>query len=226
MTIRFWTDRAQLFVLHVLLRLVDLALLLVRPRVLYAYLVIWFLEWRCSPYRWPTSFEAIRVTRRAGQTLQELVYGETPLCTGVWLLHRAGLRRGDHFVDLCAGRGRALLAARWLGARATGFEILREHVDLVAAPLAIAGAAMHAGDGAKANLCDATHVYLTWTGFTEATTQRFCELLHKMGSGTRVIAIDRPVPGTNFETISRHDVVYTWGRVPVWVQEYRREPPC
>jgi hypothetical protein len=220
--VHFWTDRARLFAYLFLLRVADLLLLLPRPRLLYAYLVIWFLELRHSPYRWPRSFEAIRLSRQAGQSPRELVYGETPLVTGVWLFWRAGLRRGHHLVDPCAGRGRALLAARWLGARATGYELLREHVELVTRPLRWAGVSLVHGDGATADLRGASHVYLTWTGHSQHSRARFETGLQAIPAGSRVIAIDAPVGDTErFRVVSRHEPLFTWGHVPVWVLERR-----
>ena len=89
--------RLYAMLLDVLSRLGDLAVLLWRPRLLLPYLGLW---------------------------LREAMYGETPVHTALWLFWKAGLGKGGQLVDLGAGRGRTLLAARWLGAGARGVELL------------------------------------------------------------------------------------------------------
>ena len=109
-------------------RVLDVVVLLPWPRLLWAYLRIWGAElWR-SPYKWPRSFEARRVVQASGQTLRELMYGEVLVSTCAWVLARAGVGKGSSLVDVGAGRGRALLAARLRGAGARGVELWEPHV--------------------------------------------------------------------------------------------------
>ncbi|MFC1609590.1 class I SAM-dependent methyltransferase [Myxococcota bacterium] len=215
-------DRVQLLVFRVGLRACDLIVLILRPRLLGTYLRLFWLEIRHSPYKWPRSFEATLARTQSGQGVRELVYGETPVVTGIWLFRRAGVDERSKLVDLGAGRGRALIAARWLGAQARGVELLAEHVRLVSGPLGRAGIALEAGDGADADLSDATHVYLTWTGLNQLTRDRFVERLETCQPGTRVIAVDAPVEHDSFTTLSRHDLLFPWGSLPVWIHERDR----
>lgn len=216
---RFWYERAQVLALNVVFRMLDLALLVCRPRLLVAYLSMWRAELRYNPYCWPKSFEAVRRAQAAGQSLREYMYGETPLVTGLWIFWRAGVRRTSHVYDLGAGRGRALLAARWLGARATGIELWPEHVRASAHAMRWAGAEMRNADAACTDLHTATHVFLPWTGIEPATRARWETHLATQLSGTaRIIAIDYPVRIVDCATQVQLSPWFTWGPASVWIQ--------
>jgi len=215
----FWYERAGLMAVNLLARALDLLLLVGRPCLAYAYLRLWTAEWVRNPYRWPRSFEAVRIARSAAQSPREFLYGETPLVSALWIFWRAGVGRRSHLYDLGAGRGRALLAARWLGARATGVELLPEHVALVREPLARVGVELFEGDAASVSLRPATHVYLPWTGLEPATRARWEARLDTLPVGTRIIAIDYPVALARAHTLARLEPWFSWGRAPVWLQE-------
>jgi SAM-dependent methyltransferase len=205
----------------VVCRGLDLVLLLGRPSLIRPYLAIWIAEWARSPYRWPKSFEAIREARAANKDLRELMYGETPLCTAVWLLWRAGLGRGGRLLDIGAGRGRALLGARYLGAEAVGVELRSEHVEVVRTALERAGAHLQVGQGASADLCGVTHVLLNWCAFSERSRQEITARLGQAAPGTRLLAVTRPVQPEQWATVARHRGLFTWGTERVWIQERR-----
>ncbi|NMO16358.1 class I SAM-dependent methyltransferase [Pyxidicoccus fallax] len=208
-------------VLELLTRLGDLAVVVWRPRLVAPYLGLWLREVLVSPYRVRRSFELTRLLHASGQTFNELMYGETPLHTAVWLFRKAGLDGGGRLVDLGAGRGRTLLAARWLGAQALGVELLQAHVALAAGPLKRAGAELVQGDAAHADLQDATHVFTNWTALTPETRARLIERFRTCRPGTRILTVTRPVEAPGFTVLSRHWLLFTWGIEQVWVQEYR-----
>jgi len=212
--------RAVNLVIELAGRLLDLLVLLPRPPLLWAYLRLWGAElWR-SPYRWPRSFEAHRVVQAAGQSVRELMYGEVLVATLLWVLARAGAGRGSTLVDAGAGRGRALLAARLLGAGARGVELWEPHVRAAARALARVGARLEAGDAARANYSDATHVLLNWCAYSEETRRKVTSrLLQTCRPGTRFVAITRPVEGPGVRTLSRHTGLFTWGFERIFVQE-------
>lgn len=218
--LEFVVLRVSVLVIALVSRIADLLLLLWRPLLLLAYLRIWLAEWTRSPYRYPVSFESRRAIQGTGQSVNELCYGETPMFSALWLFRKAGLKRGDCLVDIGAGRGRALLAARWLGARARGVELLRDHVIPVAPSLRRAGAELSLGDAGTAPLEDATHVYLNWCAFSPETKRRIVEQLLRTRPGTRVIATTRPIDDPRFVQRSRHRALYTWGTEAVWIQEH------
>lgn len=192
-------------------RLLDLTLLLARPRLLPVYGALWWAELFRSPYHWPRSFEAVRQVKESGQSLRELMYGEAPVFSAVWLMWRAGVRRGARVLDLGAGRGRVLIAARWLGAHARGIELRPEHVRPVQPALARAGATLEVGDAMKAEWGEPTHVFLNWLAFADATRSQLVARLGALPSCPRVIAVGPEVTGGSFTRQSRHWVLMTWG---------------
>lgn len=214
--IRLWS-----MVLDVLTRLGDLAVLVWRPRLLFPYLRLWLREALVSPYRIRRSFDLTLLLQSSGQVFKELMYGETPVHTALWLFHKAGLGRDGHLVDLGAGRGRTLIAARWLGARARGVELLPGHVAIASGPLKRAGAELVTGDATLADLSGATHVFTNWTALTPETRARLIERLRTCRPGTRVLTVTRPVESHGFTVLSRHRVLFTWGLEDVWLHEYR-----
>jgi hypothetical protein len=209
----------QTLVFAFLQRATDLLLLVVRPSLLRPYLAIWWAERRRSPYRARRSFEVVRALRQTDQRFRELIYGEIPLLTAVLAFRRAGVRRGSRLVDLGAGRGRALIAARWLGAEVRGIELLEAHVTPVAPALARAGIALELGNMLEADLSSATHVFSDWVAFSSETKARLVTRLRTCASGTRVIVVRQPLEDPAFAPRSRRWMLFTWGVEPVWIYE-------
>lgn len=216
--------RVYVLVLEFFTRAVDVLVLLARPRLLRPYLGIWLAELMHSPYRFRRSFEVVRVLRESGQGLRELLYGETPLFTAVGLFRRAGVGQGSRVMDLGAGRGRVLLAARWLGAEAHGVELLADHVASVAGQLKPAGITLTVGDATRADLGEATHVFTNWTALTPETKARLTERFRTCRPGTRFVVVTRPIEGPDFVQLGRYRRLFTWGFEAVWLQEYRPGP--
>ncbi|HVE87724.1 MAG TPA: class I SAM-dependent methyltransferase [Myxococcales bacterium] len=212
--------RAVNLVIEAVGRVLDVAVLLVRPRLLWAYLRVWGAElWR-SPYRWPRSFEARRVVQAAGQTLRELMYGEVLVATGAYVLARAGVGRASTLLDVGAGRGRALLAARLRGARARGVELWEPHVRAVGKALEGAGVTLEVGDATQVDYGGATHVLLNWCAFSDETKARVtARLLETCRPGTRFIAVTRAIQGERFRLLSTHTTLFSWGLEKVFIQE-------
>lgn len=212
--VRIWS-----VLLEVITRLGDLLLILWRPRLVPPYLSLWLREALASPYRARRSFDVVRALHASGQHFRELIYGETPVHTAVWLFKQAGLDSTSLLVDLGAGRGRVLLAARWLGARARGVELLEQHVSLASGLVSRAGAELLLGDATQADLSDATHVFINWTALAPETRERLIERLRTCRPGTRVLTVTRPVEGPGFILRSRHWLLFTWGLEHVWIHE-------
>jgi hypothetical protein len=213
--------RVSVLLISLCTRVADVLVLLWRPRLLGAYLRVWLAEFVHSPYRLAATFEVVRVLKSSAQDMRELVYGETPVATAVWVFRQAGLGRGGRLVDVVAGRGRALLGARWLGAEARGVDLLERHVSSVSGAMRAAGISLVVGDATREDLSDATHVYLAWTCLSPETKARVLERLRTCRPGTRLITVTRPVESPDFPAVSRHRVLFTWGFEPVWVHEYR-----
>ncbi|MDQ3265207.1 MAG: class I SAM-dependent methyltransferase [Myxococcota bacterium] len=203
-------------------RTLDCLLLVVRPRLLRAYGALWWAQVLASPYRWPRSFEAVRLVKQSGQTLRELMYGEAPVFSAVWLLWRAGVRRGSKVLDLGAGRGRVLLAARWLGADAGGMELRPEHVLPVQGVLQRVGARLEVADVLQADLGQPDLVFLNWCAFSPQTRARLTRRLEQLPPGTRVIAVAAPVESAGFRRQFRTWALMTWGPARVTLHQRAR----
>jgi hypothetical protein len=217
--------RLQVVIFAILTRTTDLLLLLVRPRLLAPYLGIWWAEILHTPYRARRTFEVVRALKTTGQRFREFIYGETPLMTALWFFKRAGLGRGSRLVDLGAGRGRVLIAARWLGAEAHGVELIADHVTRVAGRLQAAGITLTVGDMTQTELGDATHLFTNWLALTPETKARLIERFRTCRPGTRIITVTRPIEAQGFVLLSKHWMLFTWGIESVWIHEYRPEPP-
>jgi Histone methylation protein DOT1 len=219
--------RLQVVVLELLTRITDVLLLLWRPRLLWPYLAIWWAEIIHTPYRARRTFEVVRALKATGQRFRELIYGETPLMTALYLFKRAGIGRDSRFVDLGAGRGRVLIAARWLGAEARGIELLADHVARVAPRLQAAGMTLTVGDMTQAELGEATHLFTNWLALTPETKDKLIERFRTCRPGTRILTVTRPIEAEGFVRLSRHWALFTWGVERVWIHEYRPEaaPP-
>ncbi|MBN1209248.1 MAG: class I SAM-dependent methyltransferase [Myxococcaceae bacterium] len=218
--------RLQVVLFAILTRLTDLLLLLWRPRLLVPYLGIWWAEILHTPYRARRTFEVVRALKTTGQRFRELIYGETPLMTALWFFKRAGLGRGSRLVDLGAGRGRVLIAARWLGAEAHGVELIADHVTRVAPRLQAAGITLTVGDMTREELGDATHLFTNWLALTPETKARLIERFRTCRPGTRIITVTRPIEAKGFVPLSKHWMLFTWGIEAVWIHEYRPETPA
>lgn len=203
--------------LGVLTRALDVVTLLFHPRLIGPYLRVWRAALESSPFP-PRTFEKVHTARQRGLSLRELVYGETPLFTARRVLSLAGVNERSVVVDPLAGRGRALLAARSLGAAAKGFELLASHVEAVREPLAHAGVELTVEDGAEADLSGATHVYLAWTCMSERTRARFVERLRALPAGVVVITLTSPLGDDGFRLTKKLTGLYTWGVEAVYVQ--------
>ena len=215
----------QVLVFGIVIRFTDVLLLLWRPRLLPAYLRIWWAELRHTPYKARRTFEVVRALKATGQRFRELIYGETPLITAVPTFKRAGVGPGSRLVDLGAGRGRTLIAARWLGAEVLGVELLADHVARVEAPLRAVGITLTVGDMTQTELGEATHIFTNWVALSPETKARLIERFRTCKPGTRIITVTRPIEAEGFVPLSRHWRLFTWGVEVVWIQEYRPAAP-
>lgn len=203
------------------LRMLDAFVLVLRPRLLRAYLGLQRAQWRKTPYA-SRAFADRHDARAHHRSITEITYGETPIVTAIYLLWRAGCRRDSSVVDLGAGRGRVLLAARFLRASCMGIELLASHISEVQATLASIGAPLVQGDAANAVMSDATHIFLAWTCFSERTREQLSTNLLALPEGTRVIALNWNITQPGFRIVAQGNVLCSWGITPYYILERMR----
>jgi hypothetical protein len=191
------------------------------PAVRRAYLSLWRAE-RSVPPQAP-SFEAIRAARAVGVPAEALVWGETPLSLAASLLARAGVGPASTVIDLGAGRGMVLLAARLLGAQARGVELDPRRVGPAREALERAGAELAVGDALEAPLAGATHLWLSWTCMPEPTRGALVHRLRALPPGVRVVSTTWH-PGPGFATLYQGTARFAWGSGDVFVVEKSAEP--
>lgn len=211
---------SYLFSLSGVMRIADTVVLAWRPRLFRAYLKTWGTAFTRTPWA-DGSFDKIQDARRSDKSVIELTYGETPVSSAVRLLRSAGVGPSSRVLDVGCGRGRVLLAARYLGARARGIDLLRSHVDLVREPLARVGAEVEVGDAESYPLDDFTHLYFAWTCFSEKTRARILKRLSGLAPGTRVITLNHPMEHADYELVTQARMWCSWGRTPAYVYERR-----
>lgn len=207
-----------LFSLATVLRVVDALFLLRRPRLLRAYLRTWRAAFERTPWE-DGSFDQLHDARRRHKSRIELTYGETPVVSAVRALRAAGVGPGSRVLDLGCGRGRVLLAARYLGAEAIGVELVASHVALTGPLLAAVGAEVRQGDAEEPPLEGVTHVFAAWTCFSAETRARIERALEGAPAGLRVIALNHPMRSERFALLRRLTLMCSWGRVPTTVHE-------
>lgn len=151
--------------------------------------------------------------RTAALDPDDLTYGETPLASAIWILWKLGLRRGRTLIDLGAGRGRVLIAARWLGAQGVGVEVAVEHVSMVKKAMEGAGARIVVGDATSFawESKEPVSIYVNWTAFASATRRRMEERLLALPKGSTVACPTWPIESDRFELMFTTRAPLTWG---------------
>lgn len=161
------------------------------------------LRQRAAGLRW-NDYESVHAARGAGLDPSAVTWGETPLVVARRLLGAAGVDASSRVLDLGAGIGTFLVAARLLGAQARGLELVRSRAVCGAEACAVAGASLEAGDARHAPL-DApwapTHVVLTWTCWPAGLRDDVATRLRGLAAGTRVLAFTHGI-GDGFQPLS------------------------
>jgi hypothetical protein len=179
-----------------------------------AWRTLWRLDRDLPPHT--PSFEAVRRGQGTGLSAEALTWGETPLATAIKLLKDAGVTSSSTVVDLGAGRGMVLLAARALGARARGVELDARRVGPAQGALQAVGAELVVGDAREANVDDATHVWLSWTCMPAELREELASKLDR--PGLVVIAMTWELPPA-FAVVQRARAWFPWGPTDVVIAQ-------
>lgn len=163
-------------------------------------------------------FESVLAARRAALPPEARVWGETPFCVAHALLRDAGVGPGSRVVDLGAGRGSVLLAARALGASARGCELDPGRARAIAGPLAACGATLEVADARSFDLEVPTHVWVSWITWPAPLRAELSARCAGLPAGTRVVALTWSPTGP-FRKISERRRLLPWGIVDAIVSE-------
>jgi SAM-dependent methyltransferase len=150
---------------------------------------------RAASLRW-NDYDSVHAARAAGLDPSAVTWGETPLVVARHLLKGAGVDASSRVLDLGAGIGTFLLAARALGAQARGVELVRVRALCGAPACVIAGASLEEGDARHAPLdvpWTPTHVVLSWTCWPQGLREGVAARLRALAPGTRVLAFTHAV---------------------------------
>ena len=206
-----WLSDVLLVVLRAALGAVDALFLWFAPRTRRARDAIREADARDDPFRRPTGFRTTLARAQTGQVLRELTYGATPVFMATYALWRAGLSRRGSLLDVGAGRGMVLLAARLRGAEARGIELVESHVAAVRDVLRGVGAHIEVGDAEGEDLFGVTHVFCAWTAFSDTTRRRLTRDWRRAAPGTRIVVFTHPLVDDAFVFDRGFLVAVPWG---------------
>ncbi len=217
-----WLGR---FLVQVVLRLVRAVLsvgsygiLVFRPRLFSAWVELRKLRHRQDRAE-ASEFDALVAQKRVGQSAKELTYVDTPPVVGIILCGWAGVGSESSVLDLGAGRGALLLAARFFGAEARCVELLKSRVDPAAPILREVKADLFDGDIADQDLYGVTHVICTWTALSEATRQRVAEEFSRLEKGAKVLVFTFAAEQDDLRLLRKIYVPVPWGFDVVFLYE-------
>lgn len=157
-------------------------------------------------------FESVLAGRRAALPPEARVWGETPPSVAWALLRGAGVGPGSSLVDLGAGRGSVLLAARALGASARGCELDPGRARAIAGPLAACGASLEIADARSFELGAPSHVWVSWITWPKPLREELSARLAALPRGTRVLALTWSPTGP-FRKLAEERRLFPWGVV-------------
>ena len=163
-------------------------------------------------------FESVLAARTAGIPPEARTWGETPLSVACALLREAGVGQSSSVVDLGAGRGAVLVAARVLGADARGCEVDPARATALAGPLAACGVTLDVQDARTWPLGTPTHLWLSWITWPVSLRAQVSERLAELSRGTRVIALTW-APSGPFRVVQERRRLLPWGVVDVVLAE-------
>lgn len=152
------------------------------------------------------------------------VYGEAFVVVARALLKKHGAAEGSHVVDLGAGRGNVVLAARSLGAAASGYELVRGHVDVVEAVVRVVGGSVVCADARDVDLAavaGVSHVWCSWATWPSEDRRAVVQRLRALPSGAVVFGVVHGVDDAAFEVVDDVRAAFSWGFADVVVSRRR-----
>ena len=162
--------------------------------------------------------------QRGQKNLHE--YGETPLTVLDEIVQRYGITEKDTVYELGCGRGRSCF---WLHSfikcRVVGIDYLPEFIEKaqsIQSKFQLQQVEFRCENMFKADLRDATAIYLYGTTLSDESIFRLLENLQKLKPGTKVISVTFPLTEFSvglFELVDSFPVRYPWGVTDVFLQK-------
>ena len=204
--------------LNLFILLTNLGITLFKPKFFWAHLHLIFVHLMRSPYE-VGEFRYALLTRRRGISRDELIYGDTPLFTSIYLLWLAGIERGGQFYDLGAGRGGVLMAAKYVGMQSTGYDLNPAHIVLSEGVLRPLDIFLKYGDARNVDASGGNIVYVAWTTWSKHTRHGIERNLHALPSGAKVITLTWGLESDEFVEIRRGFSLFSWGLANYYIFE-------
>ncbi|KTD11709.1 hypothetical protein Lgra_1167 [Legionella gratiana] len=160
----------------------------------------------------------------------EYSYGEIEFFSFIALLSLVDLNENTVFYDLGSGTGKAVLACSMVFSvhKSIGIELFPElylhsckQVEQLAALTQYEEQAKRIkfilGDFLKANLNDATIIFINSTAFFGPTWEKLCSKIDRLPHLNTIITISKPLSCTHFRLLRHTKVEMSWGVVSAYI---------
>lgn len=149
-------------------------------------------------------------------------YGETPLTSLALIAEECGIAPQDHLFELGCGRGRGVFFLSHIyGCKATGIEWISQFVDK-AKKVSSARVSFIQGDMTKADLSDASIIYLYGTCLENEVIYQLIGSFKKLKKGSKIITVSYSLldySEDGFSLKKTFPVTFPWGETEVYLQE-------
>jgi len=162
-----------------------------------------------SPYRLSRAW-----AKKSGFEASE-IYGETPLITLALIAKEAQISESDIVYELGSGRGRSCFWLKYfIGCTVYGIEcnpVFVQKANSIKERFQIKELYFLQEDLTKADLSNATVVYLYVITLSDEDIKGLTKHLKKLKKGARIITISFPLVGCEFHVEKEFDVAFAWG---------------
>ncbi len=178
-------------------------------------LLLGFFSLFSNPYRTCRKF----LQRRGEKEIY--AYGETPLATLEKIAVECALRPQDHFVELGSGRGKSCFwVSQFIGCRVTGIEWVPSFIRLsrfIKALFQIDRLSFQLADFKRADLSQATFVYLYGTCLSEEQIRTVAQSMEKLPNNGKIVSISFPLESRYLKLQKSFPVAFPWGETVAYL---------
>lgn len=153
-------------------------------------------------------------------------YGETPLTTIDKIASEINIQKKDVVYELGSGRGRCCFWLHsFIGCKVVGVEYIPEFVERskqIRKEWKLSQIEFRNDDMLKADLSDATVIYLYGTCYPDEFIKQLINKLKKLPSGTKIVTVSYPltdyITDQSFKILKHFPAEFTWGTADVYYQ--------